>query len=160
MQTYLGLKPRRKPAAAAPPATAASITGVAPVAEDAVSRAIELLHEEFFSTTTGMHLKHVFTAAQVCPPAPSLSTMPNSMNAAHFLRKIYSIVSDRSAVDCELQSMVNDGSLRRFRNIGSRSGDDDFFMRSVNYTAALQRRALPSRPPSLSPSMALGDDDD
>jgi hypothetical protein len=52
---------------------------------------------------------------------------------------VYSIVSDRSAVDRELQCMVSDGSLRRFRNIGSRSSDDDFFMRDVHYTAALRR---------------------
>ncbi len=64
---------------------------------------------------------------------------------------MYSIVSDRSSVDRELQCMVHDGSLRRFRNIGSRSSDDDFFMRSANYTAALHRCSPPT-PPPLPPS--------
>ena len=67
MQAYLGLKPKRRPAAAAAPAAGAA-PPPPPVAEDAVSRAIELLHEEFFST--GTQLKHVFTSAQVVPPPP------------------------------------------------------------------------------------------
>ena len=65
MQTYLGLKPKRNPASA-PTSVPGSAAIPAPAAEDAVSRAIELLHEEFFST--GTQLKHVFTAAQVYSP--------------------------------------------------------------------------------------------
>ena len=137
MQTYLGLKPKRK-AVTASTSAPGSAAIPAPAAEDAVSRAIELLHEEFFSS--GTQLKHVFTAAQVYSPLSlSIVRTGTHLRPAHCLHQLYSIVSDRSAVDRELQCLVSDGSLRRFRNIGSRSGDDDFFMRSVNYVAALQR---------------------
>ena len=55
MQAYLGLKLKSKPASVPRLAT--------PAAEQTVDRAIDLLHEEFFST--GTKLKHVFTSAQV-----------------------------------------------------------------------------------------------
>jgi hypothetical protein len=78
MQVYLGLKPKRKPDAAAS-GLAAAAAHCSPAAEDTVSHAIDLLHEEFFAT--GTQLKHVFTSAQVSaarhvrstvsPPPPS-----------------------------------------------------------------------------------------
>jgi hypothetical protein len=146
MQVYLGLKPKRKLQVAASGPAAADLCNSS--AEDAVSRAIHLLHEEFFST--GSQLKHVFTSAQVDPPSPSCSPALAHAVSHPFLpnlhsHQVYSIVSDRAAVDRELQCMLQEGSLRRFRNIGSHSSDDDFFMRNVNYTAALHRQYNSSR---------------
>jgi hypothetical protein len=112
MQVYLGLKPKRKTESASA-ASSGSAAAAPPAPEDSVGRAIDLLNAEFFST--GTQLKHVFTSAQVVPPPPPLKRGQSPAAAAPntSLPQVYSIVSDRSAVDRELQCMVSDGSLSR-----------------------------------------------
>jgi hypothetical protein len=146
MQQYLGLKPKRTCEAAGPGAVARAPTAnfCASVPDEDVDRAIDLLQEEFYSS--GPQLKHIFTSAQVLHLFFSFSFTYHlhslfSLRSIplHLALQVYSIVSDRSVADRALQLMVMEGSLRRFRNIGTRYGDDDFHMRNVNYIAALDR---------------------